>query len=77
MGKVEAESSGCVSPAGDVANNKPKDVTNACYNISQAQKCISPCVLPTTPHPARHCSVTKSSILTATEMLIIHCADEQ
>lgn len=53
MREVDAESNGCVSPAGDVANNKPKDVINARYNISQAQKCISPCVLPPPPpHPA-------------------------
>lgn len=52
MSEVEPESSGCVSPAGDVANNKYKDVINACYNILQAQKCISPCVLPPAhPHP--------------------------
>lgn len=76
MREVDAESSGCVSPAGDVANNKPKGVINARCNISQAQKCISPCVLPH-PHPTRHCSVTKSSILTATEMPIIYGADEQ
>ena len=52
MSEAEAETSGCVRPAGDVADNKYKDVINACYNILQAQKCISPCVLPPSPPPA-------------------------
>ena len=77
MSEAEAQSSGCVRPAGDVADNKYKDVINACYNILQAQKCISPCVLPPSPPPPWHCSVTKSSILTAMAILIIYCVDEQ
>lgn len=48
MGKDERlkpESSGCVGTACEVSNNKPEGVINARYNILQAQKCISRCVL--------------------------------
>lgn len=43
--RLKPESSGCVRMACEVSNNKPKGVINARYNILQAQKCISRCVL--------------------------------